>query len=283
MSTSLTTSSCLAGLQSTLLRVAYRATTELETSLEVARSNLKLVQANNDMLEEALKRSDTKDVGWKRWSAREGMRIEEERPKSLDDSARSSGNASTASLPAPPPSTSPALDAGAPATVTVSSPVTPNPPAPSVVSESRFFRGFRFGSSTPTTHDSRSPTRSFTSPLNSPSLPSLVPDKDSAEVARENERAEREKELEELTKALEKEKVERVKATDDKAALEDEIESLSQALFEEVRAYEPVFALLGADDVSRRTKWLCMSASSAPKPRTSCGKHGRRRTRCGAR
>ncbi|KAF7973266.1 hypothetical protein HWV62_15699 [Athelia sp. TMB] len=234
---------------STLLRVAYRSKTDLETNLEVARSNLKLVQANNDMLEEALKRSDTKDVGWKRWSAREGLRIEEERPKSLDESARSNG--STASLPAQPPLTSsPPPEAVNP--IAVSSPVSPNPPATTTAAESRFFRGFRFasssGSSTPTTRASRSPTRSVTSPLNSPSLPSLVPEKvKEAEAAREKEREkdkemelerqkekeEREKKLEELTKALEKEKAERVKAIEDKAALEEEIESLSQALFEE--------------------------------------------------
>lgn len=212
--------------------------------LEVARSNLKLVQANNDMLEEALKRSGSgaQDVGWKRWSAKEGIRIEEERPKSasLDESARSNASASAVSLPGGGlPSTLPApIDASATApTTTVSSPVTPNPPAPP---ESRFFRGFRFasgsgsGSSTPTTRASRSPTRSFTSPLNSPSLPSLVPDKATEAALEKEKEKEREKKLEDLRKELEKEKGERVKASEDKAALEDEIESLSQALFEEV-------------------------------------------------
>lgn len=228
------------GLQSTLLRAAWRTTSELETNLEVARSNLKLVQANNDMLEEALKRSgDTKDLGWKRWSAKEGMRIEEERPRSLDESIRSNANGSTASLPVPSGSTLPAPDTS---NITVSSPTTPNPPLPSTATESRFFRGFRFasgsGSNTPTSRASRSPTRSATSPLTSPSLPSLIPGDKAKEIElekeRQKEKEEREKKMEELTKELEKERVERTKASEDKAALEAEIESLSQALFEEV-------------------------------------------------
>lgn len=100
--------------------------------------------------------------------------------------------------------------------------------------------------------------------MNSPSLPSLVPDKakekDEAEAAREKEKEEREKKLEELTKELEKEKAERIKASDEKAALEDEVESLSQALFEEVCAYKPISVLLNADDVFRRTRWSRMNA-----------------------
>lgn len=219
------------------------------------------------MLEEALKRSDTsgaKEIGWRRWSAREGqqreLRIEEERPKSLDDGTLNKGAA------VPPQTPSSAPSSAAVVSPTLPSPVPPPavvPPAPTS-QESRFFRGFRFasgsGANTPTTRASRSPTRSpsiangASSPLNSPSLPSLIPESlktlDTArekekELERQKEKEEREKKLEELTKELEKEKAAKIKATEDKTALEAEIESLSQALFEEVRLFPiPDFNLL---------------------------------------
>ncbi|TFK67952.1 hypothetical protein BDN72DRAFT_68309 [Pluteus cervinus] len=49
-------------------------------------SNLQLVISNNEMLEEALKRSNSRYVGWRRWSSREGedsekQRSSEERPQ----------------------------------------------------------------------------------------------------------------------------------------------------------------------------------------------------------
>ena len=59
--------------------------------------------------------------------------------------------------------------------------------------------------------------------LTSASLPSLVPPPD------------KEKEIEELQRQLEMERKAHKDATDAKTALEAEIESLSQALFEEVR------------------------------------------------
>jgi hypothetical protein len=81
--------------------------------------------------------------------------------------------------------------------------------------------------------------------LNSSSLPSLLSKDSDVDKEREKEKEkeqekareaekEREKRLEELAKELEKEKEARVKALSEKAALEAEIESLSQALFEEV-------------------------------------------------
>jgi hypothetical protein len=87
--------------------------------------------------------------------------------------------------------------------------------------------------------------------LNSSSLPSLLSKDSDADKEREKEKEkehekreareaerekerEREKRLEELAKELEKEKEAKVKANSEKAALEAEIESLSQALFEEV-------------------------------------------------
>jgi hypothetical protein len=48
----------------------------------------------------------------------------------------------------------------------------------------------------------------------------------------------RSKELEELTTELEKEKTARKAIAKEKTDLEDELESLSQALFEEVRYYK---------------------------------------------
>ena len=52
-----------------MLTQALRTQTELETSLKLARSNMQLALANNQMLEEALRRenaSGSKDVGWHR-------------------------------------------------------------------------------------------------------------------------------------------------------------------------------------------------------------------------
>lgn len=117
------------------------------------------------------------------------------------------------------------------------------------------------GSSTPVGRRSRSPARSAAASegggvgvaapthLNSSSLPSLLSKDSEADKEREKEKEkehekarevekekerEREKRLEELAKELEKEKEAKVKANSEKAALEAEIESLSQALFEEV-------------------------------------------------
>lgn len=81
--------------QATLLQQAYKNQTELETALTLARSNLQLALANNEMLEEALKRdgSGGRDVGWRRWSEREGVRrsgpvkdyVHPDRPSSVPD------------------------------------------------------------------------------------------------------------------------------------------------------------------------------------------------------
>ena len=229
------------------------------------------------MLEEALKRGDasgsgqlSKDVGWRRWSAREvqqrELKIEEERPRSLDygallskstSSLPSNGNSTQSASPTHQPSSSSTSPSTTPLTSPSIIPVSPTP-----IPESRFFRGFRFtggtvsGTSTPTGR-SQSPAKpgpqgnvngagstTHTSTLTSPSLPSLVPKKLEAdkekdhECEREKERQkEREKRIEELSKELENEKKARMKASNEKATLEAEIESLSQALFEEVRPF----------------------------------------------
>ncbi|KAJ7056598.1 hypothetical protein C8F01DRAFT_1233703 [Mycena amicta] len=55
---------------STLLQEAYKSKAELEVQLNVAKSNLQLVIANNEMLEEALRSGggNGRDVGWRRSS-----------------------------------------------------------------------------------------------------------------------------------------------------------------------------------------------------------------------
>ncbi|EIW83113.1 hypothetical protein CONPUDRAFT_164114 [Coniophora puteana RWD-64-598 SS2] len=194
---------------SSLLKTAYKTQAELEASLSVAKSNLTLVISNNEMLEEALRREQpvsAKDVGWRRWSAREAQNQEqrnsEERTRSLDcGSTTSTENGESPQ----PPSTVPIN--GKPGTT---SPVLS--PAPST-SEGRFFK-FRFNGG------SKSPLPPHPSHLTSPSLPSLVS-------------STREKEFEDLQEQLEKERKAHKASVDEKSALEAELESLSQALFEE--------------------------------------------------
>ena len=156
------------------------------------------------MLEDALKRSDSgqsKDVGWRRTSVREGEPGTQR--TSLD---RSNSTEYYSSLPttdmSPPNSATP-------------------PPPPPVSSDNRFFK-FKFSSMSPNTRPT-TPTQStiIAHHLNSPSMPSLS--------------SLRSKELEELTAELEKERTARKAIAKEKNDLEDELESLSQALFEEVR------------------------------------------------
>ncbi|KAF8169073.1 hypothetical protein BJ912DRAFT_1048516 [Pholiota molesta] len=177
---------------SSLLSEAYKTQADLEVQLNVAKSNLQLVIANNEMLEDALKRDtsgQSKDVGWRRTSGRDSGSAESrtsfERSQSMDY------------------------------------PVDSSPP-PSAAQDNRFFK-FRFSSASPATATSRPPSRQESasgSPqvlhLTSPSLPSL-----------------RYKELDDLTAELEKERAARKTISDQKNALEEELESLSQALFEE--------------------------------------------------
>ncbi|KAG6375522.1 hypothetical protein JVT61DRAFT_3081 [Boletus reticuloceps] len=196
---------------SSLLKTAIKTQTELETQLNLARSNLQLVISNNEMLEEALKREtpySARDVGWRRWSAREvqNHKTDEERHQSLDYGPLNEGGTPTV------PSTVAAILVNG---VRPASPSTVQPTTPMTTQESRFFR-FRFSSGT------RSPALSpHPSHLTSPSLSSLVPNA-------------REKEFEELQEQLEQERQAHKAAGAAKAALEAELESLSQALFEEV-------------------------------------------------
>ncbi|KAH9957317.1 hypothetical protein BC827DRAFT_1226223 [Russula dissimulans] len=190
------------------LKSSYHKTTDLETQLTLAESNLKLALANNEMLEDALQSSSlSKDVGWRR-------------------SSRDTG-------PLQPISESEA-DGGAPAPDSSGSDRDSRPPspAPPPLTDLRFFR-FRFtgsGRSTPTQLRTSSPrvsrSQSTSHPaaghLTSASLPSLVTPPTVVNS-----------ELEELREQLLIEKGKSEKITREKSELESELESLSQALFEE--------------------------------------------------
>ncbi|KIK99388.1 hypothetical protein PAXRUDRAFT_822806 [Paxillus rubicundulus Ve08.2h10] len=218
---------------SSLLKTAYKTQTELETQLNLTKSNLQLVISNNEMLEEALKREtpcSARDVGWRRWSAREVQnqnadKAAEDRAKSLDY-----GPLNESGTPAVPSNAAVVLVNGSnPPASTVASPAPP-PPTPMTGQESRFFK-FRFTSGgvivNPCTKDvpdlhtgSKSPAIVHPSHLTSPSLPSLISQP-------------REKEFEDLQEQLERERQAHKAVTVAKATLEAELESLSQALFEE--------------------------------------------------
>ncbi|KAI0674893.1 hypothetical protein C8Q78DRAFT_988687 [Trametes maxima] len=210
---------------STMLKDAYKAQADLQTEITLAKSNLQLALANNEMLEDALKRDpgSSRDVGWRRMSAREQTlkaEAEADRRRSIDSLASAEPCSSSPTLPHPSPGLGPEHSPMPMRSATV--------PSPAQGNESRFFR-FRFGNgSTSTSSHPSSPRTSGTqspslngSHLTSASLPSLVPSKDY------------EKEMEDLHQQLEKERKAHKEADEAKAALESELESLSQALFEE--------------------------------------------------
>lgn len=212
-----------------MLKEAYKVQADLQTELTLAKSNLSLALANNEMLEDALKRDggNSKDVGWRRMSAKE----QRERELAADSRRQSTDSIGSAEV--------------------VPSPIlnSPNPPP---TAEPRFFK-FRFGSSTPGTQSPRmsgsmSPIPSASthaSHLTSASLPSLVPVKD------------RDKEVEDLTLQLELEKEKHKAAQAAKEALEAELESLSQALFEEVKSPYSCRTMSKYIHMSfRQTRWL---------------------------
>ncbi|KJA23471.1 hypothetical protein HYPSUDRAFT_39928 [Hypholoma sublateritium FD-334 SS-4] len=191
------------------------------------------------MLEDALKRDTSgqaKDVGWRRSSARDSggsarsgtsdQRSSLERSQSIEYPLPSS--TSSASVPPSPPSAQ-------------------SPPQSSTPQDNRFFK-FRFNNSAPNpaSQPASRPGSLSGSPqighsglsqsqqhLTSPSLPSLS--------------SSRTKEVEDLEKELEKEKQARKKIADAKTALEEELESLSQALFEEANKMVATERKLRAD------------------------------------
>ncbi|KZT71649.1 hypothetical protein DAEQUDRAFT_744057 [Daedalea quercina L-15889] len=214
-----------------MLKEAYKVQTDLQTELTLSRSNLQLALSNNEMLEDALKREGhVKDVGWRRASAREReLQAEEDRRRSMDSTM--SNDTAVSPVVAPP---SPAVP---PSSRPSSRSSSPKPPATSPLpsSEGRFFR-FRFGGGTVSSGNHPSSPRlvgpssghspltngtNHASHLTSASLPSLVSAPD------------RQKEIDELTAELKHAREAREAAVAQKAQFESELESLSQALFEE--------------------------------------------------
>lgn len=197
---------------SSLLKVAYKTQSELETQLNLAKSNLQLVISNNEMLEEALRREtpcSARDVGWRRWSAREVQNLQgtvEDRPKSLDYGALNEPG-----RPSMPSSATTLSVNGAHQSSDIPASSGLQPRTPLTSQESRFFR-FMLGSGL------KSPP--VASHLTSPSLPSLISDT-------------REREIQDLQSKYDCERQAHQTTAAEKAALEAELESLSQALFEE--------------------------------------------------
>lgn len=237
---------CVSRSQCNLLKQSYQTSSDLETSLTLAQSNLQLSIANNEMLEDALRRnSSSKDVGWRRSARDQSQTPASGRNTPMQQSGRPSlddVDARKGSLDFPTLNSASVSESGNASTPTVQTP-TPTP-APPPSADSRFFR-FRFnsGRSTPTLPSSpdlangsntgtRPPSSSNPPPpsagtvghLTSASLPSLLPD------------PVQEKELADLRKKLEEERKKYEKICGEKKNLEGELESLSQALFEEVRS-----------------------------------------------
>lgn len=204
---SLLTQEMNATRQSTSLIEHYKAHTELQTELTLCKSNLTMAQANNEMLEDALRRDSARarNVGWGRQAS----------VSVLDDDTRSMRS----------------LDAERP--VTPSQPANVSPTVhPPPIQEGRFFK-FRFGSTTTSSSSGfATPNGIHPSHLSSASLPSLSSSKD--------------EEIEKLTSELAEQKKLCQTALEEKKKVDDELESLSQALFEEV-CIQPGWGLLCAD------------------------------------
>lgn len=124
-----------------MLKEAYKVQADLQTELTLAKSNLQLALANNEMLEDALKRDgpgNAKDVGWRRWSAKE------QREREIAADSRRQSTDSVASVDIIPPS-----------------PIPPSP-LPSAAGEGRFFK-FRFGNAATSGVASPPTTREYVS------------------------------------------------------------------------------------------------------------------------
>lgn len=254
-------------------RVLRDRETDLETSLLLANSNLTLERANNEMLEEALKREGSagaaKDLGWKRWSEREGLkraattgsgeikRTSTPQPEGEDGSRRrssSSGDSNSIStsptIPTAP--SGPAAPAessrffkfrfGAGVRDSVSakvSPTLPNKPAimPPVGSISGNYAHLTSASlpslhattTTTTVTESPGPSRPSTPPPTKEDLTALRRELDSLKAQFSTMQTEHSA-LKSSHASLD---ASHKTLTKDKQSLEEELESLSQALFEE--------------------------------------------------
>ena len=164
----------------------------------MCKSNLTMAQANNEMLEDALRRDSVRarNVGW--------------------------GRQASVSVPDDDTRFARSLDVDRP--VTPNQPTSPSPTIhPPQSQEGRFFK-FKFGNTTPSSSSGvATPNGIHPSHLSSASLTSLSLSKD--------------QEIEKLTSELENQKKARQTALEEKKKVEDELESLSQALFEEASAY----------------------------------------------
>jgi len=230
--------------QGETLKSSYQTTTDLETQLTLAESNLKLALANNEMLEDALKSGSlSKDVGWRR-SSRDTHSVQPVSSHMTEASLPGSQSQTTSidenETQGTPDSPGSDHDSLAPS------------PAPTPQPDSRFFR-FRFtgsGRSTPTQPPNSPPLTSrpqrtlhpASGHLTSASLPSLVPLRPAND------------ELEELRTQLLDEKGKSEKIAREKKELEGELENLSQALFEEVRDFPDPFARLRSADFVHGTQ-----------------------------
>jgi hypothetical protein len=216
------------------LKSTHQKTTDLETQVTLAESNLTLALANNEMLEDALKSSSLpKDVGWHR--------------SSRDANSMRSPPLPSATFPLVTAASQPASQSQTTSideSVAQEGPDSPGSdrdsaaapsPAPTPQPDSRFFR-FRFtgsGRSTPTQPLNSPPgaprplrgSHPTAGHLTSASLPSLVASRSASD------------ELEELRVQLLEEKRKSEKMVREKTELESELENLSQALFEEVRDF----------------------------------------------
>ncbi|GJJ12472.1 hypothetical protein Clacol_006714 [Clathrus columnatus] len=205
---------------SSLLQKAYETQSEVETALMLAKSNLQMALANNEMLEDALKQAgpNVRDIGWRRLSERERLRQapkEDEETESIPEEPSSPIHKPNSPPPAPPP-------------LTQSNPVPPLHHQPT--SSLRFFNFPSLSRSAPPTTGNPS---QMSSRAESPtgSQPISHPFSHSRPTSPAPSRpTPREKEL---AMRLEKEKEALKSITEAKLALENELETLSQALFEE--------------------------------------------------
>jgi len=218
------------------IKSSYQTTTDLETQLTLAESNLKLALANNEMLEDALKSSSlSKDVGWRRSSRDTNSMQAVTSPVPVTPATLAASQSQTTSIDES--EAQGALDSPCSDRDHSSAPS----PAATLQPDSRFFR-FRFtgsGRSTPAQPPNSPPPRPASRAqrtshpsvghLTSASLPSLVAPRPVTD------------ELEELRGQLSVEKRKSEKITREKSELESELENLSQALFEEVRDFPERF------------------------------------------
>ncbi|KAF8517617.1 hypothetical protein JB92DRAFT_2905040 [Gautieria morchelliformis] len=239
----------------TLLQQAYKSQTDLETALTLTRSNLQLALANNEMLEEALKRGGGggQDVGWRRWSEREGVRrsgsvkeyVQHERPNSSADLQQqqpsvpsrffnfktslqrmSSTNTSPTATSASPPYASTQASASTPSllpSITIPSMSRSESPAPPPVPSITAV-------ATSTASSSRASSPSPTHTARDAQLATSQSHPLSRSMSQSTQPTPREKELSAL---LEKERAALNTLASAKTKLEEELESLTQALFEE--------------------------------------------------